>query len=376
MSVTVLYAEVCIICILFLLLIALKARRSAFPQSQRQSYLAVCFTNMLLFVVDACWIFVDSDAALSSPALNWLLNGLYYILGCLVSYFWFCYSESVQQSRFARDRRWHLVAFAPALILIALTFLTYWTHWLFYVDAANQYHRGPAYLLQVVVTYGYVILTATKAYVLSNRTNDYARRMELRTLSTFVVPSVITGVFQVLFPRYPILCVGNTFGLLYVYLTLQAQLVSIDALTRLNNRNQLFQYLSVRLRRDQGDKPLYLLMIDVNKFKAINDTYGHIEGDKALRLVADALRKACSRRGFFIARYGGDEFTVICELDKDQSILDVHKRIDAALAEVETPYPLTVSIGSARYTSDVTSRQDLIARADEELYKAKAALAR
>ncbi|MDD3485257.1 MAG: diguanylate cyclase [Atopobiaceae bacterium] len=376
MSVTVLYAEVCIICILFLLLIALKARRSAFPQSQRQSYLAVCFTNMLLFVVDACWIFVDSDAALSSPALNWLLNGLYYILGCLVSYFWFCYSESVQQSRFARDRRWHLVAFAPALILIALTFLTYWTHWLFYVDAANQYHRGPAYLLQVVVTYGYVILTATKAYVLSNRTNDYARRMELRTLSTFVVPSVITGVFQVLFPRYPILCVGNTFGLLYVYLTLQAQLVSIDALTRLNNRNQLFQYLSVRLRRDQGDKPLYLLMIDVNKFKAINDTYGHIEGDKALRLVADALRKACSRRGFFIARYGGDEFTVICELDKDQSILDVHKGIDAARAEVETPYPLPVSIGSARYTSDVTSRQDLIARADEELYKAKAALAR
>jgi diguanylate cyclase (GGDEF)-like protein len=117
-------------------------------------------------------------------------------------------------------------------------------------------------------------------------------------------------------------------------------------------------------------------MIDVNKFKAINDTYGHIEGDKALRLVADALRKSCSRRGFFIARYGGDEFTVICELERDQPIMDVHRRIDAALAEVETPYPLTVSIGSARYTSDITSRQDLIAQADEELYKAKAALAR
>lgn len=89
-------------------------------------------------------------------------------------------------------------------------------------------------------------------------------------------------------------------------------------------------------------------MLDVNKFKSINDQYGHTKGDHALKTVADCLRKSCCQRSYFVARYGGDGFTVVCELESDNSIDDVCERIHNTLAEANAAYPLTVSIGYAK----------------------------
>ncbi len=371
MSSVILYAEVCAACILFLLLISIKVKKSVFLQTQKQLFLAVTISNMLLFALDAFWIFVDGDFLPVSTIGNWLLNGAYYVLSGLVGYIWFCYSEIIQQSRFAQNKWYRTAAFLPALALIVMTILSYKNHLLFYIDTDNTYHRGAAYSVQVILAYGYVIFTAVKAFVISLKTDDYSRKMELRALSSFVIPSIVAGAVQVALPRYPILCIGTTVGILYVYLTLQEQQISVDALTQLNNRNRLFQYLSAKLKRVPESKTLYLLMLDVNKFKSINDKYGHLEGDRALRLVSDCLKKACNQRNFFIARYGGDEFAVICELDADRSVQRVCDGIHAALSELDVPYSLSVSIGYARYTQSIKTQQDLISLADAELYKVK-----
>ncbi|MDD3242881.1 MAG: GGDEF domain-containing protein [Eubacteriales bacterium] len=371
MSSAVLYAEVSFVCILFLLLISIRAGRSAFPQSQRRGLLAVAASNMLLFALDAVWIFVNSDMLSISVTWNWLLNGMYYAVSGLVGYIWFCFSEGIQQSRFVRNKKCWAAALLPAVVLIVLTGLSYYNRLLFYIDADNLYHRGPAYSLQLFLAYGYVIFAAVKAYIRSFKTDDYRKKMELKALAGVAVPSLLAGAVQVVFPKYPILCVGSTFAVMYVYLSLQEQLVSLDALTQLNNRSQLFQYMSTRFRHMPENRTLYLLMLDINSFKAINDQYGHTEGDRALTLVADCLKKSCGQRNFFIARYGGDEFTVVCEVDDDASVEAVYRRIHAQLSSVDAPYPLTVSIGCAQYTPAIRAQQELIALADKELYKAK-----
>lgn len=371
MSSSVLYAEVSAICVSVLLLISIKANKCMFLQSQRRGFLAVAGSNMLLYMLDAVWIFVDSNALSISVTWNWLLNGAYYAVSGLLGYVWFAYSEMIQQSRFAKDRRFRIAALLPALALILLTALSYQNHLLFYIDSNNVYHRGPAYSLQLLLAYGYVLFTAIKAYIRSFCAEDYRRRAELISLSAFVIPSVLAGALQVAFPRYPILCVGSTLGILYVFLTRQEQMVSLDALTQLNNRNQLFQHLSVKFGRVPEGSALYLLILDVDRFKSINDQYGHTEGDHALQVIADCLRRSCNRRNFFLSRYGGDEFIIVCELDAAHPIEAVCERIHQSVGEADVPYPLSVSIGYAKHTGAVKTQQELISLADKELYQNK-----
>ena len=372
MSSAILYAEVSGVCILILLLICFKANKCMFIQSQRQGFLAVAISNMILFSLDAIWIFVDHNMLSVSVIWNWILNGAYYIVSGLMGYIWFVYSEAIQQSKFALNKKYRIAALIPAVVLVVLTVLSYQNHLLFYIDVNNVYHRGPAYSFQLILAYGYVIFTAVKSYIRSTKAEDYRKKVELRTLSTFVIPTIISGCLQIFFPRYPILCVGSTFGILYIYLTSQEQLISIDALTQLNNRNQLFQYLSVKFRHPPENNSIYLFMLDVNKFKLINDQYGHTEGDRALQLVADCLRKTCNQKNFFISRYGGDEFTIVGEFADEQLVPEVCERIQETIKEVKTPYPLSVSIGYAKYTKAIKTQQEFIALADKELYKAKA----
>lgn len=371
MSSTILYTEVCVVCILFLLLISLKAGKCMFLQAQRRGFLAVAVSNMLLFALDAIWIFVDSSMLSLSMTWNWLLNGTYYALSGLLGYIWFYYSEMIQQSVFYKNKKLRIAAILPALTLILLTILSYQNHLLFYIDENNSYHRGSAYSLQLILAYGYVLFTMIKAYVRSFKAEDYRKKIELISLSTFVIPTIISGALQVAFPRYPILCVGSTLGILYIYLTRQEQMVSIDELTQINNRNQLFQYLSIKLKHTQESRSLYLLILDVNKFKSINDQYGHNEGDRALQLIADCLKRSCNQRNFFISRYGGDEFVVVCELDTNQSPDEICERIHTEVSEVDVPYPFSVSIGYAKYTKNIKTQQEFISLADKELYKAK-----
>jgi len=114
------------------------------------------------------------------------------------------------------------------------------------------------------------------------------------------------------------------------------------------------------------------LMIDVDHFKAVNDTYGHPVGDRVLRRVANSISKAV-RPGDMVVRYGGEEFLVLLSGVDDTAGLAVAERIRAAVAAVDGDVPeVTVSIGLAfrRRGDDL---ETMTSRADESLYQAKVA---
>jgi diguanylate cyclase (GGDEF)-like protein len=365
--------EVNLVCILFLLLISIESGRNVFLLSQRRSFLFVTVSNIVLFTLDIFWIFVDSSTMPVSTSWNWIINASYYIVSGLVGFSWFYYSETIQESKFVNNWRFLVLFFLPELVLIIMTILSYWNHLLFYIDANNVYQRGPAYSLQLVLAYGYVVFTATKAFILSFKAEGYRQKVELRTLATYIIPSIIAGALQVFFPRYPILAVGTTLGILFIFLSRQSQAVAVDMLTGLNNRSQLFQYLSMKMRHAEDNDQLYLLMIDANKFKLINDQYGHLEGDKALKTIADCLKKTCGQKNQFVSRYGGDEFTVVAEIEDKDSIEELAERIKKSVIEASSSYPLSVSVGYAKFANNIKTQQEFIALADKDLYKNKQA---
>lgn len=152
------------------------------------------------------------------------------------------------------------------------------------------------------------------------------------------------------------------------------QLAERDHVTGLYNHRafqaKLRQALAVR---EETSGALSLLMIDADHFKAYNDTYGHIEGDRALRHLAAILEKN-SRVGDMVCRYGGEEFAVILPECESNLARQIAERLRAAVAtfnfavEGDKEAHLTVSIGGASCPSDAP---DLVARADAALYRAK-----
>ena len=119
-------------------------------------------------------------------------------------------------------------------------------------------------------------------------------------------------------------------------------------------------------------------MIDLNKFKQINDQYGHVEGDNALKRTADALKSACADRTMktFIARYGGDEFIIIAKTDNEELIKELCENIKSTMIrlndEAGAEYELTACIGYSSYSGELSAFQSALNKADEQLYKEKA----
>ncbi len=157
------------------------------------------------------------------------------------------------------------------------------------------------------------------------------------------------GTFQVLF-SVPGLCVGITLSIQLLYIICQEQLISTDPLTGLNNRNRFETYMLSLFSGTDQVNGVYLLMMDADGFKQINDRYGHVEGDHALQVVSATLKEVCLASGGFIARYGGDEFVVLQKAAAEQDVIDLCSAIDDELARAEVPYALrmsTVTRGSA-----------------------------
>ncbi|MCR5324748.1 MAG: GGDEF domain-containing protein [Lachnospiraceae bacterium] len=192
----------------------------------------------------------------------------------------------------------------------------------------------------------------------------------------FPIAPGLAGVLQFIYPRLPVACGVLAITTLILYLSWIDRLISLDPLTGLNNRKQLTHFYETWLRsHNEGDR-LFTLLIDANKFKHINDTYGHIQGDNALKNIAEALRISCKSmpKRANIARYGGDEFAVIFEADSLEEAEKLKECIKQRLAEVNVrthvPFELTVSIGIADSEGKMTLKE-LIDAADEQMYNEK-----
>lgn len=158
-------------------------------------------------------------------------------------------------------------------------------------------------------------------------------------------------------------------------------LARVDGLTDLANRRTFDETLATELQRsERTGAPLSLLLIDLDFFKAFNDTYGHVAGDDCLRRIAAEIRRAVSRAGDLVARYGGEEFAVILPDTDSASAVVVAERARASVMGIGIPHTgsprevVTMSIGLATsQPGAVRGMRDLVRDADIALYAAKGA---
>jgi len=154
------------------------------------------------------------------------------------------------------------------------------------------------------------------------------------------------------------------------------KLAALDPLTGLYNRRAFYELVSPHLhnaRRYQQN--LSIIILDIDNFKMINDEFGHNTGDKVIQRTAEILQKHI-RKGDISARWGGEEFIVLLPETELLKARQFAERIRDAISQQQFPLPdnslsFTVSIGITELSSDMSSIEDLVKAADEQLYRAK-----
>ncbi|MEZ4382821.1 MAG: GGDEF domain-containing protein [Nannocystaceae bacterium] len=154
------------------------------------------------------------------------------------------------------------------------------------------------------------------------------------------------------------------------------RLSTVDGLTQIFNKRYFVETLDRELSRARRyDRPLALVMFDIDHFKACNDTYGHRAGDYVLREIATLVRDR-ARKVDVVARYGGEEFAIILpEIDlKGAGVMA--EKVRALIENTRFVFegrhiPVTISVGVAELSPTLANADDLIKTADARLYKAK-----
>jgi diguanylate cyclase (GGDEF)-like protein len=156
------------------------------------------------------------------------------------------------------------------------------------------------------------------------------------------------------------------------------RLATTDPLTRLSNRRHFFSLANAEFSKAQRhNRPLSIIMMDVDEFKMLNDTYGHAAGDKALDILADCCREAV-RESDLVGRIGGEEFAICCPDADLQGASVIAERIRTTcerrvVSFGERTFTFTVSLGVTCRAKNDSNFDDMLNRADQLLYQAKGA---
>ena len=373
-----LYLEINLMSVVLIGLILHKSTGLSRMVAQRNFAMTIR-AEMLFFLSDTAAVMITSGLLPLGAAGLMAAKEIYFFSTTLMCFYWFVYFEHLQGSPFVRSRTAVWKSSVLVWVMGILLLINLFTGILFYVDEQGRYCRGKLFALQYVISYAYVIFTCSRAFVGLFDEHRHAERRLLRALAMFPVAPAAAGIVQFLYPQIPLACAALSIATLVMYMMWIDTLISMDPLTRLNNRKQLVYHYE-QWQKGPGHRFAHLMMIDANKFKQINDTYGHIQGDAALVRIADALRSACRDipKKVSIARYGGDEFAVFVREGSPEQIdalcEKIHEELSSLNAAACSPYPLSVSIGVTGVTPDVELSKAIV-QADQGLYEKKRAQA-
>lgn len=372
-----LYVLINIFCILIVLIIALHSKLGTGNMVPQRRFFAALVTLLVFFITDTIWYAMDCKAIPQIWSISVFLKTIYFLSATLASYIWFLYMSNLTKNEYLDSKNKVALFAIPVFIHLVLAIINLFNGILFKIDENFVYSRGPLFSIQYVFVYIYLITSSLYAVYKAMKPENYVERLRYLMIASFPIFPLISGTLQIFYWRIPFNCIAFTLGIIIVYLTESYQQISQEPLTGLMNRISLMRTIEQYKTNHEEDGKLYLFMIDIDRFKPINDNYGHIEGDQAIINTGEALKKATQNlhRKSALARFGGDEFAIVAILENENDVellkTSIQSEIDKMNQTNQKQYSISLSIGIANYTKDFSSIRDLLIAADAELYKNK-----
>lgn len=318
-------------------------------------------------VADCCVFYFDGSSGIASKILVFISGSWLFLGNVLIGYTWARFIMTHMDIPFTpmRNRIYQCIGVVAVLLLVVNIFYP-----LVFSNQDGTYQRGPAY--------GVFLLFA--AFYILDSLYLYARRrkkigtLKLFPVQSFLVPVVIGIVIQALFVEISITWTSIAIAISGIMTALKNELIFMDRLTGLYNR----VYLEFLQKQACKKKSSWIsgIMIDLNGFKQINDNYGHSEGDAALIIVAELLRKAFCEYGV-VTRYAGDEFVVMLNTTDEKIIQTLIERAKQIFEEEnrtnDKPYQLSAAMGHGIADLSVETIDNFMNRIDKQMYQDKLA---
>lgn len=368
-----LYSVINLFAFLVCLLILIRRIKMFDNRKVNSIFIGLVISAMGILFMDYLWGVYDSMVATKDFVTSYIINAVYYLFLGSTPLIWFIYSENVQNSKIANNKKYLILCCIPSIVYLVLVITSAFGFGFFTIGENGEYFRGQLYIYQVIQCYAYLLLTCVKACILAFRNENYAKRNSYLILAGFIVLPAIFGVLQVVFFGVPFLSLGIALAIAQAHIQMQEELISLDSLTGINNRSQMIKYLSSKMNDKNSHS--YLVILDLDNFKSINDIYGHVEGDKALIRVAEVLRMYSNKYKAFISRYAGDEFIMIIDsieaLDDKQISQELNLMISELNVHDDVKYKLNISVGMTKIDHSIDSIPKYIELADKALYENK-----
>lgn len=374
MSVFGFYAEVNAGCVCILMLLLYSIKRLPTPQQKYTLFQNLVLWHIIYFISDSVWALVNDGIFPKNTFSVLAVNYFNAIILPVVAYSCFIFAEISTRTEMTRRqiKRLQTSLRIPIFFEVVALLISFFVAPDFWLDDKLE-PCDLYYVILASVPVFYFVLATIRGLI---RARALQNRANLRTyliVASYTPGALIAGGAQVFFAlTTPLFCFWCTFIILFVYLHLQNQLISTDSLTMLNNRNRLHHFL----HQQRDEKNSFVIMVDVDHFKQINDTYGHAEGDKALVLVSQALKKACERLNYsmFLCRYGGDEFLMIAQTEVPNEVVNqIRECLQEEISSKKgaLPYTIEASVGFAHWNGHPESFKQSMINADKKMYEDK-----
>ncbi len=323
----------------------------------------------VLFFEGLSWPLMAFQGELA-VAINFITNTILFCINLFPMISLFIYFDYRAINDKAVRKRRTIIYACPVIIMWILTLTNYWTGFMFRISEDNVYSRGPGMYYTVIIA---LLILIIYSISMIQHMHSIEGRL-LGVLLSFSIMPITGSILQAFIYGIPAMWSMFTLLSLFIFIFVEREDMMRDTLTNLVTRGQFEQRLKKKLKKD---KPFTLLMVDMDKFKRINDTYGHEEGDKVLIIVASILEHSIKHIDM-ASRYGGDEFMLLLESSNRSADQHVMERINKALDDFNTknikPYEIQLSMGSFFIGEPKKAHYlEVLAEVDENMYRTKRA---
>lgn len=344
-------------------------------QEKQLKYDHALIAFMLYFISDALWAGVDSGVLPVNSFTVLITNFSNFVLMTAITYTWLEYVMAVEHTPGRNDRKNRAAMLLPLAVSALALIITFFVSKELLIDDS---YKTTGFFDAFLVLVPYIYIIAIIIYAIKkarSEENPIDKRRHLY-IGFFPLTVVAGGLLQmILMPTLPIFCFSCAILMLIFYIQSMDGQISTDPLTKLNNRRQLMRYVAQKSNLHIEGRSAYVVMMDINNFKAINDNYGHAEGDRALIITANSLITAVRNHGMpiFVGRFGGDEFVMIAHPSSveelEELILEIRENLVKFCESENVPYVLAIGAGFDKLQSTKDdSFQKCMQRADSKLY--------
>ena len=316
-------------------------------------------------ISDSCVYYLAGSSNIVIKVLVFLSGSGLFLGNVMIGYLWAKFIMVHMNIPFSDIRRniYRTIGLISIVLLVINIFYP-----LVFSVSDGRYQRGFAYIIFLIFA-AFYILDSLYLYVKRVKKNG---SLKLFPVHIFLIPVILGVVIQAFFVEIAITWTSIAISVAGIMTALKNEIIFTDCLTGLYNR----EYLKFLHKRACNKKDCWVsgIMIDLNGFKQINDNYGHAEGDLALCIVADLLRKSFSEYGV-VTRYAGDEFVIMLNTTDDQLIQKIIKSAKKNFVteneKNDKPYQLSASMGYAITNLSNETIDDFMNRIDEQMYQDK-----